>query len=157
MTPSSAALAVPLSCRDTTPGDCRLLSMRPHVLRIRAVHAFRGPASVYLHHLDDEVLVGATLRSMLHDLARITATQLGESSRLLEHRGSTVELHELDEHDLAPGPAVEVMLCRHEREGDRLRRILRGHRRRGCTARPPRSSLTTAGRSPGTWRSSSTD
>ena len=54
---------------------------------------------------------------MLYDLARITATQLGESSRLLEHRGSTVELHELDEHDLAPGPAVEVMLCMHEREG----------------------------------------
>ncbi|MEX5307573.1 hypothetical protein RF644_17650 [Kocuria sp. CPCC 205258] len=117
MTSSSAAPAVPLSCRVTTPGDSRLLSMRPHVLRIRAVHTSRGPASVYLHHLDDEVLVGATLRSMLYDLARITATQLGESSRLLEHRGSTVELHELEEHDLAPGPAVEVMLCMHEREG----------------------------------------
>ncbi len=28
-----------------------------------------------------------------------------------------MELHELDERDLAPGPAVEVMLCMHEREG----------------------------------------
>ena len=90
MTPSPAAPAVPLSCRVTTPGDSRLLSMRPHVLRLRAVHADRGPVAVYLRHLDDEVIVGGTLRAMVYDIARIAASQLGESARLMEHRGQTV-------------------------------------------------------------------
>ena len=117
MTPTPSPPTVSLSCRITTPSESRLLSMRPHVLRLRAVHADRGPLAVYLRHLDDEVIVGGTLRAMVYDIARIAASQLGESARLMEHRGQTVELHELDEHDVAAGPAVEILLCMHEREG----------------------------------------
>lgn len=117
MNSTPAPPVIPLSCRVTTPSESRLLSMGPHVLRIRAVHTDRGLAPVHLHYLEDQVLVGITLSSMVYDIARIVATQLGECARLLNHRARPVQLHCQDEHAVVPGPAVEIIVCLHEREG----------------------------------------